>query len=297
MIHNATKKKNTSSQASFKTDSKTSQTVTKESKSKSTQVMEEKLRKEFGFLKVSDFFLQFWNFTKEKKQSHDVLLLCKALMSGKLPKDNMAWLCALHRGQYSNCTTTCNMKYDSSYTEFFSLFYHLFGASALNVLRGPAQFGSVITNTNSCSCYDPDSSKCNLAIPLINTLRKLDIGFDKKTPTGKITKSLEISSEDKEKQYVISFDGMQVSEGSKGKTDGDVDLWGAEGRSTIHTQAEHLDNDLLAVGKLKKHIGNCDLNLLCPTGKCTTTNVQKVETNEKSVDWSIFLGKAIGKNV
>ena len=26
-------------------------------------------------------------------------------------------------------------------------------------------------------------------------------------------------------------------------------------------------------------------------------NVKKVETNEKSVDWSIFLGKMIGKNV
>ena len=83
-MHNVIKKKNTSCQTICKTESKTSQTFTKHTTSKSTQVMEEQLGEEFGFLKVSDFFLQFWNFTKENNQSHDVFLLCKVLMWGKI---------------------------------------------------------------------------------------------------------------------------------------------------------------------------------------------------------------------
>ena len=31
-----------------------------------------------------------------------------------------------------------------------------------------------------------------------------------------------------QKQFVLSFDGMQVAHGSKGVSDGDVDLWGAK---------------------------------------------------------------------
>ena len=49
---------------------------------------------------------------------------------------------------------------------------------------------------------------------------------------------------DPNKEFVLSFDGMHVSQGSKGKIDGDVDLWGAEGIPNVHSAAKHLASDI-----------------------------------------------------
>ena len=81
-----------------------------------------------------NFLENFWGFLKANNQNNDFMSLALGLMENQINKDNIAWLSALHKGRYSNCTTTCSTKYDSQYVEFFSLFYILFRASALNVL-------------------------------------------------------------------------------------------------------------------------------------------------------------------
>ena len=130
------------------------------------------------------------------------------------------------------------MKYDTRYVEFFSLFYLLFGASALNVLRGPGHFGSVVSQTNWKSCYSGENAMCNIPIPDVTILRKFDSGFEKVTPTGIIEKTLEKCSQQKDREFVVTFDGMHVAQGSKNKSDGDVDLWGAEGNPSIKLSAQ-----------------------------------------------------------
>ena len=97
---------------------------------------------------VPEFLGNFWEFLKVNNQNNDFMSLALRLMENQINKDNIAWLSALHRGRYSNCTTTCSMKYDSEYVEFFSLFFILFGASALNILQGPGHFGSVLSKHN-----------------------------------------------------------------------------------------------------------------------------------------------------
>ena len=83
---------------------------------------------------AQDFLMKFLDFLKLNNQENDFMALASGLMENTIDKDNIAWLAALHRGRYSKCKTTCNMKYDTEYVEFFSLFYILFGASALNIL-------------------------------------------------------------------------------------------------------------------------------------------------------------------
>ena len=89
-------------------------------------------------------FLEFWDFLKNSGQSKDFVKLASSLMSEDIPADNLAWLSALHIGRYVKCKTTCSMKYDQKYSEFFSLLYLLFGSALLNILHGPAQFGTVV---------------------------------------------------------------------------------------------------------------------------------------------------------
>ena len=66
------------------------------------------------------------------------------------------------------------MKYDTGYVEFFSLFYMLFGASALNVLRGPGHFGSIVSQANWKSHYSGENAKCNISTPDVTILRKFE---------------------------------------------------------------------------------------------------------------------------
>ena len=136
-----------------------------------------------------NFSTNFGTFLKLHNQENDFISLASGLMEKKIDTDNIAWQSALHRGKFTSCGTTCNMKYDTGYVEFFSLFYLLFGASALSVLRGPGHFGSVVSQTNQKSCYSGENAMCNIPIPDVTILRKFDSGFEKVTPTGIIEKT------------------------------------------------------------------------------------------------------------
>ena len=165
-------------------------------------------------------------------------------MSEDIPIDNLAWLSALHVGRYVKCKMTCSMKYDQKYSEFFSLLYLLFGSAVLNVLHGPAQFGTVVSKENSRSLYDPTMLRCNFAIPSVNHLKEVVYGYERCINSGIISKSVNMCKTDPNKEFVLSCDGMHVSQGSKGKIDGDVDLWGAKGIPNVHSAAKHLASDI-----------------------------------------------------
>ena len=125
-----------------------------------TETSEEYLEYGETEISVAEFFKMFWEHLKSAGQCDDFIKLSYSLMVEQIPSDNMVWLSALHMGQYLQCKTTCNMKYDPKYVEYFSLLYLLFGSSVLNVLRGPGHFGSVVTKENLRSKYDPAASKC-----------------------------------------------------------------------------------------------------------------------------------------
>ena len=62
-------------------------------------------------------------------------------------------------------------------------------------------------------------------------IQNIDTGYPKVLKPGLIECTLDICedlTQLHQKQFVLSFDGMQVAPGSKGVSDGDVDLWGAE---------------------------------------------------------------------
>ena len=53
---------------------------------------------------------------------------------------------------------------------------------------------------------------------------------------------------------------MHVAEGSKKKSDGGVNLWGAEGNPLIKSSAQKLESDLSACNKLKKKLISFNLD-------------------------------------
>ena len=124
----------------------------------------------------------------------------------------------------------------------------LFGGSALNVLRGPAQFASVVSGKAMKSCYDPALSRCNFPVPDVINLRKIKTGYPKITEAGILQFTLDVCEKQAllGTQFCISFDGMHVSQGCKGISHGDINLWVREEPRSIEEACCILDMDLTA---------------------------------------------------
>ena len=63
----------------------------------------------------------------------------------------------------------------------------------------------------------------------------------------------------KDQEFVISFDGMKVVCGCKGKCDGDVDLWGCEKPYPLNDIERKMDEDLNVVNMLKCSIKSASM--------------------------------------
>ena len=161
----------------------------------------------------------------------DFVNLATGLINNKIHPKNLAWQSALHMGWYSACPTMTVMRYEPEYMVFMAVMNLLFGSSTLNVLQGPAHFGSVVSGEAQRSKYDPSESKCNFPIPSYRIIQNMDTGYSKVLKPGLIECTLDICEELTQlhqKQFVLSFDGMQVTHGSKGVSHGNVALWGVK---------------------------------------------------------------------
>ena len=139
--------------------------------------------------------------------------MIESIACGNLPTSNIAWKCVLYRAKWAMCKTTTTMRFDKEYIEFFSLLQILFGTSITNVLHGPGHFGKVLDKKVHRNEYNPESGKCNFAILSACTLAKLNIGYPKDIPCGKIKHRLQIAEEQSRdgKQFTLSFDGKLVA--------------------------------------------------------------------------------------
>ena len=184
-----------------------------------------------ALLQRDKIWYKFADKLKKHKQSHAFVNLVTALGCNKMSLDNLSWKCALDMGKLSLCKTTTKMKYDPECIEFFSLFALMFGSSAVDVLRGPANFSQVITDKTRCGLYDPQQGTFNFAIPSLTTLKKVSSGYPKNIPVGLVEHSLCIAEEQAKEhgtQYILGFNGKLVAAGCKGENEGDINLWGRE---------------------------------------------------------------------
>ena len=146
------------------------------------------------------------------------------------------------------------MWYDDQYMEFLALLNVLYGSSVLNILWGPAHFGTVISGECGKGHFNPSFSKCNFPVSSHNIIQKRCKGYLKKIDPGIINSSLDICEElfnIHGKQFNILFDGMVIVQGSKGISDGDVNLWGIEKPVSITKAQKTLQFEMKLAQELK----------------------------------------------
>ena len=167
--------------------------------------------------KFQDSLCQFLSRTD---QLRDFLNLTKGLLEETVDPNNMAWKAVLHLGRYAACSSITGMCYDNEYVEFLALLNMLHGSSVLNILRGPAHFGTVISGECDKEQFNPSTSKCNFPIPSHNVIQNTCRceGYSKKIDPGIIKSSLDICEDlsmKHGKQFNLSFDRMLMAQGSK----------------------------------------------------------------------------------
>ena len=195
--------------------------------------------------------LENWNdFYKkilEAKQYSKFQKLVTAIGTGNLKCSNLAWKSCLDMGVLSTLKSTTSMRYDRDCCEFFSLFYIMFGGSAVNVLRGTANFGCLVEKETYHGHYDPMKGSFNFAIPSINTLMKISNGYPKQVDVGFVEHSIDMAEEQARKgaQFVLGFDGKMVGQGCKDESNGDVNLWGQGEAINIILHTEFTDKEIL----------------------------------------------------
>lgn len=149
-------------------------------------------------------------------QISDFITLLEGLKTGRLPADNISWLCMLDRARYANCKSTTLMKYRPETLEFWGIVYLLFGNSALSVFRGSTHFGQVVTERCKRGMYDPQDGICNFSVPSLTTLRKVDTGFARCIDPGFIEPTLKMAQERSKqgKQFTLALDGKKIGKNS-----------------------------------------------------------------------------------
>ena len=149
------------------------------------------------------------------------------------------------------------MHYNEEYVEFLALLNMLYESSVLNILRGPVHYGTVISGECEKRQFNPSTSKCNFPIPSHNVVQNRCEGYSKKIYPGIIESSLDICQElstTHGKQYNLSFDGILITQGSKGISDWNVNLWGIEKPLSISKSQKHLEFKLKLAEELEIQI-------------------------------------------
>ena len=196
------------------------------------------------------------NILSHYKQLKDFENLLRNITGSKIQPDNICWLLNLHLARMTSVTTTTQMCWDSEIIEFFSVVYLLFGASCINVLRGPMHFSDIVMENVERGKFDPEKARINIPIPSIKTLQCLETGYKKEIPVGLVQHTLKVTGQmaAKGSQYILSFDGKMVAHGLKGESFGDIDLWGIEKPIPVQKSLEVLFMNLEICENLKRDV-------------------------------------------
>ena len=233
------------------------------------------------------------NILSNYSQLKDFENLLRSIADGTIQPTNISWLLNIHLGRLTSVTSTTQMRWNEEIVEFFSIIYLLFGASAINVLRGPMHFSDIIMDNVCRGKFDPKTAKINLPIPSITTLRSFSTGYPKEIPVGLIEHTLSVASavaKEKNTQYILSFDGKLVARGFKGDSSGDIDLWGIEKPISVSSAITLLKHNIDTCRLLKKEVNNGNISRhICHLKSLLNQLTRRIHTLRQRIEGEHFL--------
>ncbi len=184
-----------------------------------------------------------------KNLTNDFLNLLQLIASGTLSLDNVCIRSAIELARFLNLNDTRCMVYSDITRNYWNCVYKILGGPGLRLFSGPRGVG---TNT-----FDPLHCKVNFAVPSESTLANIQSDIPKlilPSIFDSVIQNLSYMLQFVDKEYVLSFDGKGLSQGFKGDSFGDVNLFGIEGPPSLEEQERRLDTELLFLDDVKKEL-------------------------------------------
>ena len=131
------------------------------------------------------------------------------------------------------------MWYDPIMKEFWHVIFKCLGGPALCLFSGPRGTGQAV--------FDPKLCKINFAVPSLSMLEQLHTDTPKlifPSIFEDVLINLERLQEVHFNEYVLSYDRKGVTQGFRGQSFGDENLWGFEGPPNIEQQEKQLSEEL-----------------------------------------------------
>ena len=123
--------------------------------------------------------------------------------------------------------------------DFWHVVLKCLGGPALHLFSGPCGRG--------IKTFNPKDYKINFAVPSWYTLQSRTKDIPKlifPSIFQDVLSTLEVLQHANNLQYVLSYDGKNVSQGFRGVNFGDIDLWGCEGPPSLKDHEQRLNYNL-----------------------------------------------------
>ena len=167
------------------------------------------------------------------------------LASHKFPLNNIAFLLYLDVVKWFDCDNSVTMQYNPDITKFWGIGYKLFHLKWLRCIGGPKYKRELVKGVMSKGSLDPSNFKINFAVPYSKVRDSLEAPL----PAVDIKPAILTCLLDKyaeqarsEQTFKLCFDGKKINPSTKGDQ-GDVDLFGFDGRPSIGAKRQRLEEE------------------------------------------------------
>ena len=159
--------------------------------------------------------------------------------------------------------------------KFWHCFYKVGGGPALRLLSGPKGTGDNNLDTESCSI--------NFAVPSLKIIKQVDNVTNKIINPGifhDVLDNIAESTSNRNKEFILSFDGKSVGPGLREDTSGDVDLWDFEMEPNLNNARERLETEYQVLSSIFSDVTAKDFesvrNKLCSIIKMITLRIKDI---------------------
>ena len=177
-------------------------------------------------------------------------MFLRMISTDKFPLHNIALLLFFDVVRWYSLENTSQMLYSPECMKFWKVMYIFFHGKTFRFMAGMKSSNQTLDMNFRKGHIDPNKTSINFAVPTqkyVTDFETSGTDIPKEIRAGIISQALNVK--DKNKEYVVSFDGKKLAPGLS-KDKGDQDLFGHEAGESLYEAKARVDREIKCTIKL-----------------------------------------------